>query len=148
MKKTTKSKIKKVTRLLLKWLGIFVAMVLFTLAAMVFGEWFQEKVWVIFALDGIFCFLLYLLLNLFLSLMQSGVGRYDRLTERDAIKIVVYVFIMAIVLFIILATTLGLFDVLLVRFNIIILPIMALMVVYNVARRHKRFWLLLLIGIR
>jgi hypothetical protein len=51
----------------------------------------------------------------------------------------VYVFILAIILFILAAATLGLFDVLVVRLNVILLPIVSLILTYRVFKSKGIF---------
>lgn len=132
-----KVKLQKIIKLLVKWLGIIIAMTLFVLATNILGQWMQDKIWLLFVLDGVFCLFLWLFLDLLLVATKEGVGRYIRLPQKKAITILMYVCIMVILFFVIVVATLGLFEVLLARLNVILLPMMALIVVYKSFMRHK-----------
>lgn len=135
-----KNKIKKIKKILVCWAKILVrwtiigtAIVLFVLFAHLLAGWIQDKIWILYVLDGIFCLVLWLLLNIAMA------RQYVRISRKKAIKMVIYVFIMTILLFIIVGATLGLFDVLIVRLNIIFLPLLSFGVSYGVLKRKGMF---------
>lgn len=129
-----KYKMQEIAKTLLQWCVIIIGIMMFALIASLLSRWMQDKIWMLFVLDALCCFFLWLLLDLMLPLHQNV-----RIIRKNAIKIAIYVFIIAILLFVIAAATLGLFDVLVVRLNVILLPILSLAITYRLSKRRGMF---------
>lgn len=129
-----KYKMQEIAKTLLQWCVIIIGIMMFALIASLLSRWMQDKIWMLFVLDALCCFFLWLLLDLMLPLHQNV-----RIIRKNAIKIAIYVFIIAILFFVIAAATLGLFDVLVVRLNVILLPILSLAITYRLSKRRGMF---------
>jgi len=126
--------VQEIMRTLTKWLVIIMSIMVFALFAALLSRWMQDKVWMIFVLDALCCFFLWLLLDVMLPLHQN-----IRITRKNAIKMAIYAFVLAIILFILAAATLGLLDILIVRLNVILLPIVSLAITYRLFKRRGMF---------
>lgn len=129
-----KIQIQEIAKTLTKWFVIIMSIMVFALLAALLSKWMQDKVWMVFVLDALCCFFLWLLLDVMLPLNQN-----IRITRKNAIKMAIYVFIIAIILFILAAATLGLFNMLVVRLNVILLPIVSLLITYRSFKRKGVF---------
>lgn len=126
--------VQEIMRTLSKSFVISMSLMLFALFAALLSRWMQDKIWMIFVLDVLCCFFLWLFLNVMLPLHQNV-----RITRKNAMKMATYVFIIAIMLFILVAATLGLLNILVVRLNLILLPIVSLAITYRVFKRKGVF---------
>jgi hypothetical protein len=118
----------------LRQLGIILAMMFFVVVAVIIDRWMQDKLWMILVLDIFYGLFLYLLIDV----VTISLHRRVSLTKRMVSAIVVYTFVIAIVLYILAATTLELFELLIVRLNVVFLPILSLIIFYRFFNRRWR----------